>query len=74
MRILTVIIRGTGAIIFDNFAFKPDLDSIERMDSSKLFQNLLVLGKKELLNVSVLQLCKLESSLLRKLYLVRSRT
>ena len=34
----------------DNFAFKPDLDSIERMDSSKLFQNL-VLGKKYLLNV-----------------------
>ena len=56
----TVIIRGTGAIAFDNFAFKPDLDSIERMDSSKLFQNLVVLGKKELLNVSVLQLYKLE--------------
>ena len=35
----------------DNFAFKPDLDSIERMDSSKLFQNLVVLGKKYLLNV-----------------------
>ena len=34
------------------------------MDSSKLFQNLVVLRKKELLNVSVLQLYKLESSLL----------
>ena len=39
-----MIIRGAGAIPFDNFSFKHDLDLIERMNSSKLFQNLVVLG------------------------------
>ena len=39
---------GTGAIRFDNFDFKPDLDFFERIDSSKLLQNLVVLGEKSL--------------------------